>query len=75
MTSPSHDTSGPPKKIRITSGDKGADCSGLYLIESDRRKSAPCYTRDKGSGCLYYDGSYWKICQIGEGSNGECYFP
>ena len=53
--------------IRVDSTDAGVQCSGIFVLQSQRRNGAACYTRDTGSGALYYDGSYWKLCQNGSG--------
>jgi hypothetical protein len=51
------------------SGDSGANCSGTYnLIPGQLRNGGPCYTREGGTGAIYYDGTYWKICQTGNGA-------
>jgi len=56
-------------RIRVQSGDRGANCSGTYnLIPGQLRNGGPCYTREGGTGAIYYDGTYWKICQAGIGS-------
>ena len=67
---PLHGTSPPP------------NCSGTYnLIPGQLRNGGPCYTREGGTGAIYYDGTYWKICQTGTGAaeagwnfsqSGEC---
>jgi len=56
-------------RIRVQSGDRRANCSGTYnLIPGHLRNGGPCYTREGGTGAIYYDGTYWKICQAGIGS-------
>jgi hypothetical protein len=60
---------GPPARIRVVSGERGIDCSGTYnLIPGQLRNGGPCYTREGGTGAIYYDGTYWKICSIGNGA-------
>ena len=54
----------------MTSGDRRVQCSGVYVLQIRRRNGAACYTRDTGSGALYYDGTYWKICRNGAGYRG-----
>jgi hypothetical protein len=50
------------------SGSVGRDCNGTYFRESQERNGKSCYSR-KGSkgGAIYFDGVYWKICQVGKG--------
>eukprot|EP00900_Chrysochromulina_parva_P022585 jgi/Chrpa1/4960/Chrysochromulina_OHIO_Genome00002465-RA len=60
---------GPPARIRVVSGERGIDCSGTYnLIPGQLRNGGPCYTREGGTGAIYYDGTYWKICFTGNGA-------
>jgi len=52
----------------VVSGDRGVNCSGTYnLVPGRLRNGGPCYTREGGTGAIYYDGLYWKICQAGTG--------
>ena len=58
-------------RLRVTSDDKSVKCSGIYLLEAQQRFGGPCYTRMGRAGAIYYDGSYWKICQVGNGKTAD----
>ena len=47
--------------------DKNINCSGEYVL-CGQRNGAPCYSR-AGGGAIYFDGSYWKLCRLGAGSD------
>jgi len=51
--------------IRVEGCEK-AGCNGDFFY-SGERNDRPCFTNARGAGALYYDGTFWKVCQIGEG--------
>ena len=51
--------------MRVSGCDK-AGCNGDFFY-SGERNDRPCFTNARGAGSLYFDGTFWKICQIGEG--------
>ena len=50
----------------IVSGAVGRDCNGTYIREPTPRNGKACYSRGS-CGAIYFDGIYWKICQVGVG--------
>jgi hypothetical protein len=48
------------------SGAISVACNGGYRYDG-MRNGRPCYTHTSGDGAIYYDGTYWKICQNGTG--------
>ena len=61
--------SGHPKRISVSSSDTGVNCKGIYVLQPILHSGAPCYTRESGTGGIYFDGTYWKICQEGTGAS------
>ncbi len=51
--------------IRVE-GCQRAGCNGDFFFAGERNDH-PCFTNRRGAGALYFDGTFWKICQIGEG--------
>ena len=51
--------------IRVE-GCERVGCNGDFFYAGERN-DRPCYTNRRGTGALYFDGTFWKICQIGEG--------
>ena len=51
--------------VRVQGGGK-RECNGDFYYSGERNER-PCFTKSSGAGALYFDGTYWKICQIGEG--------
>ena len=53
--------------VRVNGCDIEHDgCNGEFLY-SGERNGFPCFTNTRGIGSLYFDGTFWKICQIGQG--------
>ena len=56
-----------PEVIYVQHTDSNVDCRGRFRrVKFVLRNDAPFYNRD-GQGCIYFDGKFWKICQIGNG--------
>ena len=55
--------SGKLASIRIKNA-VGRDCNGFFAKEKTTRNGKSCFSRN-GGGCIYFDGSHWRICQIG----------
>ena len=51
--------------IRVA-GCERPGCNGDFYFAGERN-DRPCFTNQRGAGALYFDGTFWKICQIGEG--------
>ena len=61
-----------PKKVTkiIVRGapSGGPKCNGVYKKEPRLRNGKTCFTRSGNEGgAIYFDGEYWRICQIGKG--------
>jgi hypothetical protein len=57
----------PPLKIRV-SGCTMRNINGTYVVEkANRRNSKRCFSKIDGPGALYFDGTFWKLCQAGNG--------
>ena len=52
--------------IRVEGCDGVPACNGDFLYAGERNER-PCFTHSRGSGALYYDGTFWKLCQHGDG--------
>ena len=46
------------------SGSVGSKLNGTFKRLEPLRNGGPCYTHERGDGCLFYDGTHWKICQV-----------
>ena len=46
------------------------NCEGLFKAAGERRGKL-CFTHVGGTGALYFDGAYWKLCRAGVGPS-EC---
>eukprot|EP01043_Picozoa_sp_COSAG02_P060081 COSAG02_NODE_7777_length_2850_cov_2.821156_3_plen_480_part_01 len=41
-------------------------CNGDFCYAGERN-GRPCFTKQRGAGALYFDGTFWKICESGAG--------
>ena len=56
-------------RLEVTGAGNGVSANGIYQIEKHcRRKGRHCFSK-VGGGAIYFDGSFWKICQTGNGPN------
>ena len=61
--------------LRVTGADSrnsDLNCDGVYQ-KCGTRNGRPCYNKNahfgfSTGGCIYWDGSAWKICQSGDGA-------
>jgi hypothetical protein len=58
-----------PESIKISgaTGDGVTRCNALFT-KSGKRNGQPCFNGSQDGGALYFDGSYWKLCNSGTGS-------
>jgi hypothetical protein len=54
-------------ELEVTGAIDMRACNGTYQAEKGHlRNGRPCFSK-KGGGAIYFDGSYWKMCQDGCG--------
>ena len=52
----------------MTGSQFNRDCNGVFHLEREERNGKYCFSRQKRTGgCIYFDGSFWKLCQNGKG--------
>jgi hypothetical protein len=58
----------PGLQIEVSGAIDLAACNGVYQAEEPLRNGRKCFSRP-GGGAIYFDGSFWKICQGGSGQS------
>ena len=56
-------------EIEVTGSQYNRDCNGVFHQEPEERNGKYCFTRlePKRNGCIYFDGTFWKLCQNEQG--------
>jgi SpoVK/Ycf46/Vps4 family AAA+-type ATPase/DNA-binding transcriptional MerR regulator len=56
------------KRSILFSGSTKSNINGEHKY-AGQRNGQPCYSKVNGPGCIFFDGTYWKACQKGDGLN------
>jgi calmodulin len=50
----------------LVTGAEIAECNGLFQLDGERN-GKPCFTHSSGQGALFFEGTHWKLGDVGRG--------